>query len=459
MNEFQQKLLYIGLFSPNDNDFRGIQYYDLLDLNNIKLKENIIDEDFNKFIWEVGRYHDYLYENTENDYYVKKFLLKYISLSDENNKKYDTIFGNENITSLLKGLKNIFNSKIFNTTNFFKIFFINKFIIGLNINRAKKIQLIKYYENNNIPLNYNFDVNNKKIKLIKNSTDVLFNIITDKNYLFQQDIDLNKIYFENLINISFYASIKNPHSYEKGNFDTCYSLNLNYNDLIPIINLTSYNTLAKEFFRNEKYFEILFFKKYYFEYALIEFDLSKFIRLLNEILKIKIVVGYFEGKPIKIFEKISDWIVHQNVDPKLNSNFELLKYLEITTTIINNNIVYLNHEFESIKGYDKFLQDNNNNYLNLYTHFPTEVEKEFFKTEILQNNQNLLNIVYDRSHVLKGGYKNINRSNLNFKIKSILNYNNNQIINLINFCKNKQINKLDLAAFIARKNKIELSLI
>ena len=453
---------YIGFFTNNPNDIRGMQFINLLYNNPDKLKElngdlknEYIDLLFDGFVFiksmmkkvSDANYNDFYFQKWLYDFFngfidFSKFIeynvfinyeantdnireiVKLLDIEDEvinyidNNEKNETYI--TNINNNLNGniddgaLINLFKTML-NQILVFHINNINKFtnkddirlkLRGVPANFSfTKTNQINYFKNNEDNLKLILEINknlNKKYELYfhiqNNIKDELLDLLMDTN-LINSNLDINCF--------STYLSMGN-----KECKDT----------LLKVIKEDGYGTESKNFFENDLNFVL--FEFYFYEdkerkhsklpnLNLITLLLKKLdFKIKLSPIKFKDISDNIEELPkyIKYYENFDSWSKHQNISKKLSTQSHLKNYLNHFIELINRRVILLNPKLKTFSGFFKSyfgLDINKANikekYKKIYKLFEDNYEIPLDKLLISINNYPKNNNAFKFNHMNKIG--------------------------------------------------------
>lgn len=446
---------YIGLFTNNPYDIRGLEFIEIYKNNKEELYiedntgKKILKYKYYKLFEDQKSFIEKLIETIREDYnnpIIKKWFFDFFSnFIDFSNYNFENLFINyedsyDIIIEIKKNLPNFHLDDLIEERHYV--------LFALNISNYIENILIEfdkffYTENNNFsetkiidntdPWN-NFTINTS-YSLDKTFIHKSFNDDFNKSFLRALEIDKNlnnkyDLYFKIQraneqkdweIDIKYYDNDINGH---------CYKIYLNMkdsdcNDLLPNVILEDgYGKYSKELFENDENFIV--FNKFDQVKKLNHANMKIIMHLLNK-LKFKkriLYLNYIKGlKPddapnyIQYYEKFELWEKHQTINKKLNNQPHLRDYLNTCIDIINRRITYLNPYFEDFidltkkifisleKSDEAKVKDSHKKLINLLNK-EQNIELDKIIKCLDKNRNELKRLINKNTHLIDYNYKN-----------------------------------------------------
>jgi len=401
---------YIGFFTNNPYDIRGLEFIELYKNNKSKLSDNVSGEKILKFKYYKLIEEHYNFINTilkidKYNPFIEKWLFDFFSrfikfdkytiintfIDYEDNydiileivKTLEDVPGNKDyITSAIKELIKIENINPLDEEAIYDL--IKRFTGGIgNYIESIFIEFDKYY-----------NIEDETTSSIIDSSNYKNNFPSPKEYPLDKIFEHNsfesdyKKSFERVLKINknltkkyelFFKIQKYNNNDKKKNIDLennnwkksyinkghCIGILLNISDdecsklLIDVLKEDGYGLMSQELFENDNNFiiyeRINSIKK--LNYA----NMQLIMQLLKKLqFKIKIKnISYFDKNipryvkvppkniKLKYYESFNSWKKHQTISDKLNNQPYLKEYLDTCINIINRRLSYLNSEYDS----------------------------------------------------------------------------------------------------------------
>ena len=393
---------YIGLFTNNINDIRGLEFFeiyknnerDIYEINN--KNEKILKKDYSKLFIDGIRFLNKLYEILKNkDLFnpkIQKWTFEFFSnFIDFNEYTFENTFINyENDYDIINEIIQELNidkynindiSFIKNIFGFYQIF-LNKFNYYIDKDN-NKVDIMQF--NIDSELRKTFDLNDKEFNsFYKNNNMYMYRISKINDQLNKKcalyfKILRNNRYEKIDVNLELINENKEKdEDEEEEDEEKCLETKLNIenkkctNLLLKVIEEEGYGPYSKELFENDDNFIIYDIPK---SIKKLNYGNMKIIMILLNKLKFKIKLIYLENlvdgvdsydvlslnanlnntyflnsietKYIKYYENFENWELRQNISKKLNKQPHLRLYLNNCIEIINRRIKYLNPQIKN----------------------------------------------------------------------------------------------------------------
>ena len=399
---------YIGFFTNNPYDIRGLEFIELYKNNKSKLSDNVSGKKILKFKYYKLIEENYHFINTilkidNYDPFVEKWLFDFFSRFIKFDKytilntfigyedNYDIILDivktledvPENKNFIIKAIQDLINLENINPLDDKQIYEkIKMFMAGIrNYIESIFMEFDKFYniedESNSINIDSTYEKNFPPPKVYP--LDKIFqhnSFESDYKKSFERVLKINKNLTKKY-ELFFKIQKYNNNDKEKNmnmensnwkdeiiNGGHCKGILLNISDqkcsdlLLKVLIENGYGSSSKELFENDNNFiiyeRINSIKK--LNYA----NMQLIMQLLKKLqFKIKIKnISYFDKNiphyvkvppkniKLKYYESFDSWKKHQNISNKLNSQPYLKEYLDTCINIINRRLSYLNSDYD-----------------------------------------------------------------------------------------------------------------